>query len=241
MFYSQKDPRWATQKLGTGNKTLGQAACFITSIGNLLNYNSQADFTPPEMNALGIKHGFFTNGDMLVAPKVATFFGYPYERTTVAPDEVCIIETNAYAKVGVPQHFCLYDPETKKRVDPLDYPNPTWEPNTYHIVSYRVFKGKSQSESIATSVPHVVAQDTTASVPVEVVPEPPTVTMTVEPSKLTQEVPEKSEMIQDTKEEVKPLPSSIPEATEETVSPVELAWRAIINVLKYLYEKMVRK
>lgn len=141
-------------KLGTCASTIKQQGCFITSICNLLEYYNQRTLTPPELNQICKSKGFYVSGCSLVAPSVATYFGAAYERTLKLPDIVCIAETNNYAKLGVPSHFFLYNPKTKLRLDPLDS-KPTWETNTYNIVSYRVFKFPTSSkvETVANNAP----------------------------------------------------------------------------------------
>ena len=103
------------------------------------------------MNDLCRSKGFYVQGCALVAGSVANYYKVSYNRVTTAPSQVCIAETDNYAKQGVPQHFFVYDPATKKRLDPLDS-NPQWETNTYRIVSYRVFGFKKASVSSSNNV-----------------------------------------------------------------------------------------
>jgi hypothetical protein len=65
---------------------------------------------------------------------------------------IVICETDYYKNVGVLQHFFLYDPLTKERIDPLDL-KPDWEANTYPIVSYRVLELPLQAPTPPESTP----------------------------------------------------------------------------------------
>lgn len=125
-------------KLGTCTRTIYSDGCFITSICNLFEYFKFKKITPPEMNKLCKDKAFYVSGCSLVAPSVASYFGLTYSRTTVKPTKVCVAETDHFAKKGFPQHFFVLDPNTNRRIDPLDA-SPNWEANDYHVVSYRVF------------------------------------------------------------------------------------------------------
>jgi hypothetical protein len=146
MFYSQRDVKWATKKLGFGKTTIGSSGCFITSIGNIV------EKTPIEINDLAKKCGAF-NVDMLNAGILAKYLGYGYVKQIRPPVSVCVAETNYYKKVGVPQHFFLLNPKNSKRVDPLDI-EPAWESNNYPIVSYRLFvKLEAKKSPVASQKP----------------------------------------------------------------------------------------
>jgi hypothetical protein len=136
MFYSQKS---YPQKLGTCNTTIRENGCYLTSIANL------AGEDPLVLNELFIKKGVYANGCDIVGSKAASVLGMTYEKTITPPEVVCICETDHYKKVGVPQHFFLYDPNKFMRVDPLDL-KPDWELNTYKIISYRIFMCKKCEE-----------------------------------------------------------------------------------------------
>jgi len=157
MFFSQKDPKWAKEKLGSCSTTLGASSCYITSLCNLNTIlNFMGEINPSEMNKLCIKYGFYQDGCMLKTADLAKFLKLTYEKTTVKPkDTVCILETNFYKAQGVPQHFVLYDTNTGGIVDPLSL-SPTWSNNKYskNIVSYRVFRASvSVPDPDSTSLP----------------------------------------------------------------------------------------
>jgi hypothetical protein len=134
MYFSQKDPRWASNKVGYGKMTFSQVGCLLTSVANKLKFDG-IEMTPLEVNELAKKCGAF-NVDMLNMPVLATALGYSYVRQIVKPAGRHIFETNYYKKVNTPQHFCLMS-ESGKRIDPLDL-QPSWEDNNYPVVSYRV-------------------------------------------------------------------------------------------------------
>lgn len=135
MAFSQKDPAWKNIKLGTGNLNLGQAGCLIVSYCNLLVELDIIKLTPEDLNDLCIRKGFYSNGDMLILPKLAEYFKLTYKKQ-IEPSELCILETDYYKNKGVPQHFTLY--RNRKIIDPLDLPC-NWKSNKYPAVSYRVF------------------------------------------------------------------------------------------------------
>jgi hypothetical protein len=137
MYFSQRDKKWATKKLGFGTTTFYGYGCAITSITNLHKFFTDSNLTPLEINEIAKNCGAFT-GDMLNFGILANKLGYKYEKLSKKPKIRCIIETNFYKKVGVQQHFVFFNPENGKRIDSLDEV-PSWEENNYPIVSYRVF------------------------------------------------------------------------------------------------------
>lgn len=137
-MYSQKS--YPKTKLGSCSDTISQSGCFLTSFCNLLEYLNITKIDPPTFN----KKAFPSGNCLANASYWASLYELSYEKTANEPKQVCIAETDNYKKLGVPQHFFLYDPKTKKRIDPLDL-NPQWEQNTYHIVSFRVFTLKNKN------------------------------------------------------------------------------------------------
>lgn len=141
MYFSQKDPRWRDKKVGFGGLSFGAAGCAITSVANILKWNDEVK-DPLEINNIAKNCGAF-KVDMLSFPILAKQLGYDYlkipKTDSMFPKigQKVIAETNYFSKVGVPQHFFLFNPSNKKRLDPLDL-NPSWEENNYPIVSYRV-------------------------------------------------------------------------------------------------------
>ena len=134
ILLSQKDPKWAKQKLGACNDTIAQSGCKITSFGML------AGITPDVVN----KTITYTNGCLTIDEKNAKELGLEYlGRTTVKPNYICIAETDHWKKVGVPQHFFIVRPDGMI-ADPLDYPC-NWKKNPYKIVSYRLIKEKEEA------------------------------------------------------------------------------------------------
>jgi len=179
-YYSQKDKKWAAEKLGACTDTLAQSACYITSGTNLAKVYGTRDTNPSKLNKWLTQNAGYSAGCLLITPKMAEYLGFKY-LGKVANTNVryCIAETDHYRKVGVPQHFFVYDNATKKRIDPLDLA-PEWEANTYHVVSYRIFEPLAQAVTsdpgIATSIPVIGETSSTANIPVEIVPMAPKTT-----------------------------------------------------------------
>lgn len=166
-MYSQRDPKWAKEKLGSGTDTIGQSGCKLTSFCNLGKEKEWFDYTPQSLNKLMVKEKLYTNGLLIADSVVAKYFGLTYEKTTKDPGLVCIAETNKYAP-KVPQHFILW--EKGMMLDPLDL-DPKWRKSTYPIVSYRVFKkpvAPKPEVNPTTSIP-VMGETTTTAIPVVVV------------------------------------------------------------------------
>lgn len=148
--YSQIDPRWKNIKLGTCSDTIGQSGCKITCLGML------SGKTPEEVNKIMP----YVNGCLTDDATAAEALGLEFQgRVKVAPVGFgwCIAETNHYAKEGVPQHFFVYDADTKIRVDPLDL-NPVPEVNNYNIVSYRLFKPLSNETKMNKEFVKIVSE-----------------------------------------------------------------------------------
>ena len=141
-FYSQNVEAYKTIPLGTCKNgiTLYNSSCYVSSFCNWLLVNGLDSYTPEQMNQIMIKNGLYDNGCNFNSTKVAAYFGLDFELVKTNPGKLCIIETNHYAKRGIPQHFTLFD--GKLRVDPLDA-TPAWEKNDYNLVSFRVFKKKA--------------------------------------------------------------------------------------------------
>jgi hypothetical protein len=135
-FYSQKK---YNDVLGSCRDTIKQSGCFLTSLCNLNLYlKFYKIVNPSELNDVFTHNNIWVQGCLISGPKIASFFKLEYLKKTNS-DMLCICETDHFKKVGVPQHFFLYNPEKKERVDPLDL-DPQWEPNNYNIISYRIFK-----------------------------------------------------------------------------------------------------
>jgi hypothetical protein len=139
MKYSQKS--YPSIKLGTCADSISQSGCFLVSFVNLLNELKISDIDPVAFN----KKAYPSGGCMANAQIWADMYAMTYQRLSVDPKEICIAETNYYAKNGVPQHFMLYN--QGQRIDPLDT-KPSWEQNTYPIVSYRLFKLKNEPMAV---------------------------------------------------------------------------------------------
>lgn len=63
--YSQRDLKWAGDKLGTSATTIGGYGCLMTDVASMLT-DAGYKFTPQELNAWLIQNGGYTNGNLLV-------------------------------------------------------------------------------------------------------------------------------------------------------------------------------
>lgn len=182
-MYSQKDPKWAKERLGSGPDTIGQSGCKLSSFCNLGKEMQWFDYTPQSLNKLMIKERLYTNGLLIADSILAKYFGLTTEKVKKDPGVLCIAETNYYANKGVPQHFFLY--EKGDRVDPLDL-EPNFEKNTYPIVSYRVFKKIVTTPPVVEVVPPKVE---------DIIPVPPKVEEPT-PIEVEQKEPETKTVLQ---------------------------------------------
>jgi len=147
--YSQRDPRWKNEKMGTSNYTIGSQGCFISSLG-MLAYK-----TPHEVNDIMTKKGGYANGCLVKSIKASQILGLrfdytqanPLGKTKTKPNFICIAETHDYDRPSTSykeQHFFVFAPKgTVSEVadlilDPLNT-HTVWEQNKYRIVSYRMF------------------------------------------------------------------------------------------------------
>lgn len=133
-FYSQKDPKWSKEKLGTCTDTIGQSGCKISCYGMFAEKN------PSEVNKILKEKKGYTSGCLTSDAIDLPLLGLKFEGRVyppIIPNKICIAETDHYKKVGVKQHFFIFSPSDNKRVDPLDL-KPDWEENNYRIVSYRI-------------------------------------------------------------------------------------------------------
>jgi len=134
-LYSQKDPRWMTDRLGSCKDTIGQSGC------NLCSMSMIAGVIPTETN----KVIPFVSGCLMSDESSAKALGLIFKgRVSKAPSSICKAETDHWKSVGVPQHFFVWRPDGMI-ADPLDYPV-SWKKNPYHIVSYRLFDGIKNNE-----------------------------------------------------------------------------------------------
>ena len=68
-FYSQQDPKWALDRLGNSNETIGKVGCLISSVCMNLSYYKQ-DITPKELNQKLQKIDGYTNRGWLIWSKL---------------------------------------------------------------------------------------------------------------------------------------------------------------------------
>lgn len=137
-YYSQKDPKWASEQLGTcKGETIGRSGCKITCLASFCGK------TPSEVNKIiPYVSGCLTNDETAAKALGLTFLG----KSSVKPDFECLAETDHYKRRGVLQHFFILLADGRC-VDPLDL-NPIPKKNPYKIVSYRLFKPLSVEESM---------------------------------------------------------------------------------------------
>lgn len=71
--FSQTDPRWASNKLGTSNTTIGGYGCLMTDVAMLLT-NLGKDTNPAKLNSDLIRVGGYLYGNRLIYDKVRTIY-----------------------------------------------------------------------------------------------------------------------------------------------------------------------
>jgi hypothetical protein len=140
-----KDPKYKDLVFGPAKLKFSEFGCFICSLSIL-------DTRPPDIivGVLERNNCFDANGKLL-NDTAAVALGMTYQKVMwpegPLPDyplfEYPIIcETDHFKKLGYQQHFfILMDRDT--RIDPLDI-GPKPEPNDYNIVSFRLFKKKTE-------------------------------------------------------------------------------------------------
>jgi len=129
-YYSQKDLKWASERLGTcPNETIGKSGCKISCLASFCGK------TPSEVNKIIP----YVSGCLTEDVSAAKALGLPFlGKTTVKPDFDCIAETDHFKSRGVLQHFFILLSDGRC-IDPLDA-IPVPKKNPYKIVSYRLFK-----------------------------------------------------------------------------------------------------
>jgi len=147
-YLSQRDPRWAQEKLGTCNTTFIGNGCFLVSLGMLFGID------PRTLNKLLIDQCGYFQGCNIDAPRVAKIAGYSYKK--LSPSELyktefpLIGETDHYRSSGVPQHFFVLLSPTQI-IDPLDLV-PAPKRNPYNLISLRQFKSMMTKQEVQAMV-----------------------------------------------------------------------------------------
>lgn len=128
--YSQRDPKWSSEKLGFGSTTIGGYGCKLTSFAMLDGR------TPSELNTLFKEKGCFS-GDLLDDKKCAQALGWTYMlRTTDSPSTTpCIAEVDMSPSPGKQQHFVVW--QDGGIIDPWTGQTRSYE--MYPVVSFRNF------------------------------------------------------------------------------------------------------
>ena len=152
-YYSQKNPRWRWQKLGTCKQNIGQVGCFVTSLANLADTEIvdprgiKREANPSIVDWVATVKKLYTGGCLVVSKKFAKLLKLEYHgKAYKRPSYPCIMETNYYRKYGVPQHFCVIFPDGDI-IDPLDlFPKKKANKYAHHIVSYRLFKNPNYQD-----------------------------------------------------------------------------------------------
>lgn len=99
------------------------------------------DLDPVELNKQFIQDGVYQNGCMISDDLAAKSLGVEFDgRTTTMPTFMCIAETDNYKSSGVPQHFFVWLGQGNMIMDPL---TGTIKTNNYHIISFRLFKERT--------------------------------------------------------------------------------------------------
>lgn len=129
-IYSQRDPKWANEKLGFGSTTIGGYGCKLTSFAMLDGR------TPSELNELFKREGCFSS-DLLDDKKCAQALGWTFMlKTTDSPSTTpCIAEADMSPSPGKQQHFVVWQGDTI--LDP--WTGAERPSTTYPVVSFRNF------------------------------------------------------------------------------------------------------
>lgn len=128
--YSQRDPKWAHEKLGFGSTTIGSHGCKLTSFSMLDGR------TPSELNTIFKEKGCFSS-DLLDDKKCAQALGWTFMlKTTDSPSTTpCIAEVDMSPAPNKQQHFVVWQGDTI-----LDPWTGTERPSTtYPVASFRNF------------------------------------------------------------------------------------------------------
>lgn len=62
--FSQRDPRWANEKLGTSSLTIGEAGCAVSALATVLKYYN-FDTDPSRLNKLCIEKGVYLDRNLM--------------------------------------------------------------------------------------------------------------------------------------------------------------------------------
>lgn len=97
----QRDSRWANERLGTSNTTIGGYGCTITCLTMLLNYYGYNE-TPSTVNKKLTNNNGFLNGNLLIwqaIPKIwdrikFEWRGYGYNNDNVSKNLPCLVEVD---------------------------------------------------------------------------------------------------------------------------------------------------
>jgi len=151
--FSQKDERWKDLTIGKTNCTMGKYGCFVVALSSLME--QEPNIT---LEALNAGNAFDSKGLLLsdVAARVLNLRFKGKTNSLNLAKEFCkkngspwvVCETDHYKEQGYDQHFFLYNIETKEAMDPLDG---KVKPNSYKIVSYRLFAIKKSSIGLEKS------------------------------------------------------------------------------------------
>ena len=132
--FLQNDPKWKDLVYQSG-LTYGDDACFIVSLGNLVNLD------PPTCAAKLIAGGGLVDGNV-VSDKAAEILGLVYNGiSTTKPSYDCIAMTNYYEAKYHSKHFFIVKADGSQQ-DPLGFNI------KYPIVNYRLFEAKGVSMSM---------------------------------------------------------------------------------------------
>jgi len=150
-IYSQRDPKWASNLMGTG--TLGQLGCTITCLSMI------SEISPDVLNN-EIKQVGGYSGNYIIWEKLDSIKGFDfikrvrvYENTEVVANLPCLVEVNG-APIGGTTHWVLYI-GNKKLWDP--WTGTEKSTSAYLPIGYSVIKYKKESDIIQPT-PMITAQ-----------------------------------------------------------------------------------
>ncbi len=96
--FNQKDPRWASEKLGTSNYTIGSSGCLITNLAmrlKQLGFNTNPSLINKELT----EKGGYESGCLLIFSAPTAYYPITYE---LIPSNVTMAKVNQYLDRQIP-------------------------------------------------------------------------------------------------------------------------------------------
>ena len=134
IVYYQKDERWAKEKLGHTNLTIGGYGCLLTCISMLDGR------CPKELNQIFSSGNCFRDDGLIIWVNVEKTLNKTYSHVISTDYLPCIAETNYYKNKGYPQHFFVIHKIGLNSIEIADPLDGQLKVNKYPIVSFRIIK-----------------------------------------------------------------------------------------------------